>query len=221
MDDEDFNEAETYFHFTFTVSLTRFMGKMLLPSKLKVKLGLEIINDEGMELALRKVNHWIENHLTNCVAVASRNEVGFDALLNGAVPRLDNTIMITPNDPSDHHLMFILQSKIEAIADGAFVVPTVEIESNNAEGLTVTYIGDGSGELPGMEDWLEGQSWFTVPWWERDDISMVDTTAPEGTDLSVRPVWASTFDFLQDNQNTQPAVLIRGDFEPKIVGDDK
>lgn len=221
MIEDDDHFSETFFHYTFTASFVRLIDQRLLPSQITVKLGIDVLDDDGMEFALIKIKHWVQNHFMNCVAISSQNKIAFDAFFDGGVPRVENTMMITPGEPGDPHILLLLQSKLEALSDGAFIIVNAEIKSDNAEGMTVTYIGDACEELPEMSDWVEGPNWFTLPWWRRDDISTIDSIAPEGADLTVRPVWASTLEFLRTPQNSQPALILQGDFKPKIVGDDK
>jgi hypothetical protein len=217
-------ESDTFVSYNFEVTMCRLVGKLLLPSKLNLKLGIEFLTDDEdeIEFSLTKVKHWLDKYVARCVAVSCMNVDGFGMLLNEEnTPRLENTMMITAVEPTDHHLMFIFQSKINALADGAFEVFTVDITSDDAQGLTFTYVGDGEGQLPDMDEWIAGSNWFTVPWWHRNDISMIDTVAPEGTDLTVRPTWASTLDFLRPDTSEQTAIVLKADWEPRIIEGDK
>lgn len=222
---DDFtDDQDTFVDYTFNVSLCRLVGMQLLPTKLTVKLGIEIIADEDndIQVALNKINHWMDNFVSRAIAVSSMNSEGLSMLLDeNNKPLLENPLMVTPIEPTDHHLMFIFMSKITALADGAVEVVKVEITSSDAQGLSFTYIGDGEGQLPDMDEWIPGENWFDVPWWSRDDISMIDTVAPEGADLTVRPSWAATLDFLKPDYKDQAAIVINGEWEPKIIEADK
>lgn len=215
-EDDLIPESETLYSYTFSVSICRFMGTLLYPSRITMTMGLNIIDEEDFRFALLKVKHWIDNNVAQCIVVSAQNPIAFDALLDGSTPRFQNSIMITPGEPSDPHLLHLFQSKIEAIADEAFIIDKSEIKSDNADGLMVTYYGDGAEELPDMEQWIAGPNWFKLPWWRRNDISMLDTNAPEGTDLSVLPDWAGSFDFLR-SPDSPPAIVLRGNFVPKVI----
>jgi hypothetical protein len=221
---DDF-ESETLVNYTFDVTFCRLIGLQMLPSKMSLKLGIAILSedDDEMQFALTKINHWLDDVVSRAVVVSAMNSEGLQMLLDADnKPLLENPLMITPLEPTDHHLMFIFQSKIIALSDGALDVFTVEINSSDASGLSFTYIGDGDGQLPDMDEWIPGPNWFSVPWWGRNDISMIDTVAPEGADLSNRPVWARTLDHLRENDMGQTAIVINGEWEPKIIeGDEK
>lgn len=224
MDDDFDDEQDTFVDYSFDVSFCRLVGKQLLPSKLTVKLGIEISTDEDTDIgfALDKMKHWMNNYVSRAVVVSAMNTDGFKLLLDEEnKPRLENPLMVTPAEPTDHHLMFIFMSKITALSDGALEVVRIEITSSDAQGLSFTYVGDGEGQLPDMDEWIPGPNWFAVPWWHRDDISMIDTVAPEGADLTHRPAWASTLDFLRSDTQEQAAIVITGDWEPKIIEGEK
>lgn len=223
MDDDDFGLAETFVHYSFSTTLCRLIGTIMLPSQMTINLGLELLTDDDDEIsfALQKIAYWMENYVSRSIVVSCMNAQGFDVLLDeNSAPRLDNKMMVTAQEPTDHHLMFIFQSKLNALADNAFIVTDIEIESSDAQGLRFTFMGSGEDQLPEMEEWIPGPNWFDQPWWNRNDISMIDTVATEGTDLKVRPQWASTLDFLRETSDDQPAVVIPGDWEPRIVGDE-
>jgi hypothetical protein len=222
--DDIFDESETFVDYSFDLSLCRLVGKQLLPSKMTLKLGIEILaeEDEDIKFALDKMKYWMDNYVSRAVAVSAMNSEGFQMLLDEEnKPRLENPLLVTPCEPTDHHLMFVFQSKITALSDGALEVVRIEITSSDAQGLAFTYIGDGEGQLPDMEEWIPGPNWFTQPWWSRDDISMIDTVAPEGADLTARPSWAATLDFLRPEAPEHAAIVINGDWEPKIIEGEK
>jgi hypothetical protein len=225
MDDDFENESDTFVNYSFEVSFCRLIGLQILPSRLTLKLGIEIVTDDDDEIqfALTKINHWLDNVASRAVVVSSSNNEGLQMMLDeNNKPMLENPLMVTPMDPTDHHLMFIFQAKLMALADDALAICTVEITSSDSSGLSFTYIGTGEGQLPDMEEWIPGPNWFTVPWWHRNDISMIDTIAPDDADLSVRPVWARTLDHLREDYMEQSAIVIKGDWVPSIIeGDDE
>jgi hypothetical protein len=217
MEEDEFG-PELQYWYSFQTSFCRIVNNELLPTTMNIKLGIEIIEEEEMRNAITRLDHWKENFLSSAIAVSSQDAIGFEMLLDAdSHPRMSNPLMITPGMPTDSRLMMIFQAKIEAIADGAFIISSIEGESDNAAGLTVTFMGDTEDELPAMENWLSGPSWFEEPWWRRNDISMIDIVASEEADLTVRPVWASTFHFLEEMEEAQrPATIITGNFEPRI-----
>ncbi len=218
MEEDDTFESETCYFYSFKASFCRVLGDLMMGTNMAVKIGIEVVDHDRMEIAITKVNHWLENYLSRAIAVHAHDTVAFDMLLDEHnQPRLDNPLMITPNEPTDAYMMVLLQAKIEAIADEVFYISSIEGKSDNADGLEVVYMGDVADILPPMEKWLTGSSWFTEPWWNRNDVSMIDSLMPEGADPSIRPMWAGTFEFLENINDTHPAQIIVGDFTPKIV----
>jgi hypothetical protein len=218
--DDDDDLSQTFLHYSFPITLCRLVGGLMLPSQMTIGVGLELLCDEDEDIgfALNKIQHWMENYVERSIAVSCMNTEGFAVLLDDKnTPRLENKLMVTAQEPTDHHMMFIFQSKINALAAGAFVVTDIEIESSDSQGLRFTFVGASDGQLPDMSEWIPGPNWFDEPWWDRDDVSMIDTVAPEGADLTVRPTWAQTLDFLRESVEDQPAVIIPGDWEPRII----
>lgn len=210
---------DTHVHYTFKTSMVRLIQGHLLPSFFAVKVEVEFMEPTQIPLALRKIEYWLDNYMSRAVAFASDDEVGYQMFLDDKkAPRLYNYLMITPDDPTDEHLAMILQSKLQALSGGAMAVGMIELTSDeNAEGFTFTFLGDGEAELPAMEEWITGPNWFTAPWWCRDDASMIDTIAPEGSDLNDIPGWAVDLNYLGQDIIQPEAVIIKADFNPTIV----
>ena len=220
---DDIEDTTLYIHYTFTFSLCRLVENMLVPSTFKVKAEVDILDDSLVELAMRKINYWLDNIASGSIAVAANNAIGFQMLLDeNSTPRLQNPMMICPDEPTDNNLCVLLQSKLQALGAGAFAVGMIELTSDNAEGLVFTYVGDSEDLLPGMSEWIAGPTWFDRPWWERDDASTFDTVAQEGADLSIKPVWA--YDLaavVARDMMPQEAIMLKADFQPRIIdGDD-
>lgn len=207
-----------YIHYTFKFSLCRLVDNLLVPSNFKCKAEVDIVDEDLIELAIRKINYWLENIVSASIAVAANNAIGFQMLLDeNSTPRLQNPMMICPDEPTDNNLCVLLQSKLQALAGGAFAVGMIELTSDNAEGLMFTYVGDSEDMLPSMEDWIAGPTWFSRPWWERDDASTFDTVAPEDADLTKTPVWAYDLGFVARDMMPQDAIVLKGDFSPRII----
>jgi hypothetical protein len=193
---------------------------MLWPSNITLKAEINIIDDDLVEIALRKINYWLEEFVRGSVIVPA-NDLGLSLILSDdGTPRIENTIIITPDTPTDDHVCILMQSKLQALASGAFTIGCIEITSDNAEGFTITCLGDNCDQLPEMDEWISGPTWFSLPWWARDDASTVDSIAPPDADLSTPPAWAVDLSFLARDTPPQEAIIMKGDFAPRIVGND-
>lgn len=211
----------THISYTFGTSLVRIIDTVLIPSKLNVEVELEFLDEEMVELALRKIEYWLDNFVSKSIVFSAMNMSAIDMVLDeNRAPRVQNFLMITPDEPTDDHLAMIFQSKLQALADGALAIGMIKISSDNSAGLSFTYVGDSEEELPSMEEWIRGDNWFREPWWCRNDASMIDTIAPEGSDLTEIPAWALSLDFLGQEVARPEAIIINADFEPTIIDDD-
>jgi hypothetical protein len=215
----DENDETLFIHYTFTFSMCRLVENMLVPSTFKVKAEVNILDESLVEVAIKKINYWLEQVVQSSIAVAADNAIGFDMLLDqGSTPRLQNPLMICPDEPTDSSLCVLMQSKLQALAAGAFVVGMVELKSDNAEGLVFTFVGDCEELLPDMGDWISGPTWFDKPWWARDDASTFDTVAQDGADLTIVPVWAYDITAMVSRSlMPQEAILLKANFEPRII----
>lgn len=138
---------------------------------------------------------------------------------DNSTPRLQNPMMICPDEPTDNNLCVLLQSKLQALAAGAFAVGMIELSSDNSAGLVFTYVGDSEDILPSMSQWMSGRTWFDRPWWERDDASTFDTLAADDADLTIKPLWAYDLGFVARDLMPQDAIILNGDFSPRIIDD--
>ena len=216
-DDDMFEESQLFVHYTFDFTMCRVADNMLLPSSIRVKADVQIIDEERVETALRKINYWFDEYVSRAIAVTADETLKIMLDENNA-PRFHNPLMITPFEPTDSHLCMLFQSKMQALAAGAFSIGMVEITSDNAGGLTFTYIGDSEDDLPAMDQWITGgKTWFDIPWWRRDDASTFDTQAAPDSDLSVKPVWAIDLSFLERDEAIQDTIVLKGDFIPKSI----
>lgn len=211
--------SSVYIHYSFEFTMCRLLDALLLPSTIRVKADVNIIDEELVELALRKINYWLDEYVTAAIAIPA-TDLGLSLVLNeNNAPRLQNHLMITPDHPTDEHLCLLFQSKLQALAAGAFAVGMVEITSDNGDGLTFTYIGDSEDMLPTMSEWITGPTWFDEPWWLRDDASTFDTVAQPDADLNVKPAWAVDLSFLAREMAPQEAIIMTGNFSPRIIED--
>ena len=216
-DDDVFEESQLFVHYTFEFTMCRVAENMLLPSTIRVKADVNIIDEDMIDTALRKINYWFDEYVSRSIAVPADETLKIVLDENNS-PRFLNPLMITPYDPTDSHLCMLFQSKMQALANGAFAIGMVEITSDNAGGLTFTYIGDSEDDLPSMEEWITGgKTWFDKPWWCRDDASTFDTQAAPDSDLTQKPAWAIDLGFLERNDTMQDTIVLKGDFVPKSI----
>jgi len=220
--DEDDEGGIIYVQYSFTLTLTRMIERFILPSVFEVSLDMHIHPESSMEErhhAMMRIKYWIENVASRSMAFSSDNKDALSIFLQDEGGfSVDNPIILTPAEPMDDLLAMLIQSKLNALADNAYLFDTIRLKSDNAVGMSYTFIGDADEDLPEIGEWLDGKSWYDVPWWRRNDATMIDTVVPEGADRTLGPDWAADFAFL--NQAMPPVstgAIIKTDFRPRII----
>jgi len=221
MDDNDIF-PEFFTHFEFSLKITRIINNLVLPSTLKFKMefiAMDEIEEEDIDHAFTKMRYWIDNIANKSVVFCHDNEVAVQMFIDTekSIPRIGNTLMITADEPDDQHLAAIFQAKLQALSGDVLAFGPVEVRSDNQLGVSFTFVGDSSSVLPSMPEWVGERTYFDSPWWDRDDASTIDTIPAEDADLSIKPQWAFSLDFLIQKEKQQSGVIIRPQFNPTII----
>lgn len=210
---------------------TRVFDQLLSPTKIKIRTDISTIDDGTenyalrMETAMAKVNYFVQNVLDGCILVFSNNEWAISSFMGeGNEPATANTVVLCPEEPTDALLAELLMCKFKALAAGCFAFNGLEIESEDGRGMSFTFIGGKPGEtLPTMDKWTGERTYFSKPWWERDDASTLDITPDEEDDLNDPPKWAYSLSFIADQTAEElgepraSAVIVRPEFRPKVI----
>lgn len=216
--------CEFFITLTFDVKIIRLIQNVLVPSELSVTASLDRnddVDDAAVELGLAKCRYWFEHIVSKTISFGRDNTVAFDMLLeDGGSPRVGNVFMMTPDEPRDELLGALFQAKMNALANGAFEVEAIDINSDNLNGLSFTLAGDHAAYLPKtMDEWLGGPSYFDAPWWHRDDASTLDVYLMDEAKKDTPPAWAFSLDFLDKTKAKKPmeeATIVRA-FQPKVI----
>lgn len=228
MDDIELPETELFVNFTHTFKIIRVIANRLIPTTLKLKT--EVIYDEldldeeylvECQIALQKIRYWFDNCVANSVVFSRDNDWALQAFLNeeGKVS-VQNRLVVLPDEPTDAELAEIFQSKMNALGGGNMEFGFVELTSDDANGLSFMFTGDGAFNLPDMEEWIGERTFFSKPWWNRDDASTLDVIPDEDEDLNKPPEWAYSLDFIGDPLRKKPsgsARIIRPEFRPQVI----
>lgn len=223
IDDEDYEAIDCITFFNWTSTFVRVIDNVIIPSTIKFRIEFlpdDDATEESIETAFRRIRYWLEAVVNKSIVFAHHNvgaiKMFFDE--NGSNNRVINTLVVTPEEPDDVHLAALFQAKLRAIANGAMDFGRVDIQSDNSIGLTHTFVSESFEVLPDADEWFAERRYFDKPWWDRNDASTIDTVPAADADLSVRPQYAFTFDFL-DQQKQQPVsgTIVRPEFRPKVI----
>lgn len=229
--DEDTMPNHLFISLRYEFKATRIIDQRLSPTTIKIKTDIstqpdtEEASEEDfgarMEIALAKMNHWVEKVLNNSVLIHSDNDWALDRFSEGDSPSCDNAVVLCPEEPTDACLAELLICKFKALTTGAFSFHAIDIESSDGRGMGFTFVGQRPGDsFPPSEEWLTDKNFFSKPWWHRDDASSIDVVPEEGDDLNKPPKWAYSLGFIADAMAAPDApsnVIIRPEFRPRVI----
>jgi hypothetical protein len=223
IDDDDDDIPSLFSFFEFKLKIIRVLDGMLIPSTIKFKAEF-IAEDGDLDFTFRKIDFWLNNVVDHCIAFAHDDTTSIAMFIDDAAGkrRAGNVLMLTPNEPNDQHLAAIIQAKLQALSGTTVGWGPIEIKSDNDMGFRFTFLGNTDNYLPNMQQWVGERSYFDKPWWNRDDATTMDVLPPDDADLSVKPDWAMTLDFLKEPEQQSPssmsnAKIVRAEFRPKII----
>lgn len=224
----DENELEIFVTYSFDVSIVRLIGNVFLPTTFSVNSAIEKGSDDAeegeIEAALNRCKHWFDHVVSKCIAFDCENEVAYQMLIDDdGCNRSQNLFFLTPGEPSDEMVATLFQAKMNALGQGAIHVGSIDVKSDNLPGLSFTLHGNHEATLPQtMDDWVGEETFFDTPWWNRADASTLDIIPPAGTDLTEKPSWAYSLDFIGRPSRTTIAgnADVKG-FSPTVIKGDK
>lgn len=228
-----------YVTLTLNFKAIRVIDKQLIPTSWTLKTGVSWSDEEGegeteeeidetdylSQLALLKIRFWFNNIITGSVLFSRTNTWAVRAFIdqNGRQD-VQNHLVVLPDDPVDTLLAEIFQSKMNALAGNEMFFEYVDLTADDANGFSFLFAGSGEYNLPDMEEWIGPRSYFSKPWWARDDASTIDVIPDEDADLKNLPNFAYSLDFLGENLRDikrPEARIIRPEFKPEIINGGK
>ena len=207
---------------------TRVIGQRLSPTKIKIKVDVQTLEDDTddyavrMEVALAKISYWVEKVLDGSILIAADNEWASCAFLGDQTPLTTNNVMLCPEEPTDALLCELILCKFKALTQGSFEFMAIDIHSTDARGMSFTFVGGTPGEsFPQGAEWLTDTNYFSKPWWHRADASTLDIVPEEGANLNEPPQWAYSLSFIAESMvepESIPAnVVVRPEFRPQVI----
>lgn len=221
MEDLDF-----FISYSLDLKFIRLFNNIIQPSIIHITAGIdrqEHSTDHDIELGMAKIKYWFDHIVSKSIAFSQSNSSAMEMFLDdNNSNRTGNLFLMVPEEPTDELLAATFQAKMNALSKGKFIVNTLNIESDHVQGLSFTLGGNHAILLPQtMDDWLGGRSYFTVPWWLRDDSSTIDVYVNDDTDISILPPWAQSLDFLDKHRRqltTDANVsIVRPEFNPTVI----
>lgn len=199
--------------------VNRIYDNYLFTSVIEIKADLLFYDEdeydpEEFDVGIAKINYWIDNVVDDSIVFSKDNTWAYKSFINKTL----NNIILCHDEPSDDVLAILLKAKLNALVIEAFEVEQVELRSNNNDGLIFTFSGNSHTYLPEMEDWIGKHTYFSVPWWYRNDASSMDIIPRKNADLNKVPEFAYSLDFIEDAHKPQKlAKIIKHEFRPKVI----
>lgn len=207
MDDDDdeilFPLVTQYFN--FKAKATRVLTDVVLPFEIEIEAEFDYStdDDEKVYFGITKIQYWIDHVVDNSIMFAVDNKLARDMFL-GERPKVANMIMIMPDEPDDTVFVAVMLAKLQAIAGDTIQFHSMRMKTVNRVGISVMMVkpDQESNILPTGAEWYGDNAvrFFDQPWWERGDGSSFDALPQEGQDVTVRPIWAFEFDFLNEKK---------------------
>lgn len=233
MDDDIYEAAdpELFVSFSTTIKVVRAVDRRLIPTTFTLKADV-IYDDEHsfedeshyhfhVQVALAKVRYWLHEVAHDSVMFNRENKWAVRAFLNSKGKQsVDNQMIILPGEPTEDVLAEVLQSKMNALAGGHITFGCIELCSDDTDGLTYIFTGEGEMNLPEMDEWIGEHTFFSKPWWARDDASTIDVIPDDKDDLNSPPAFAYSLEFIRDTmkaKNAPTARIVRAEFRPKVL----
>ncbi len=221
MTEDDFDEGMVcYQQIKRKFACVRFVNRHIVGSTINLVIDYMFNPEAEAEEIMhvwRKFNFYIDN-LEQIVIVSAANQHALSLLIDteSQTSKFENSLMLTPEEPTEDHIGALLLAKLNAIGANAVAFGVIAVEATESQGMVVTVSGIVEAELPNMSEWMGPYNWFTMPWWLRDDGSTLDAFLPEDGDKSEIPEWAYSFDFLRDKPKPAGIILNPG-FKPRLV----
>lgn len=220
MDDEFEGLDDFMMSWTAKFHANRIYDNYIFSSDIEVRAELLFYDEEeypeDFDKIITKMNYWIDEVVDDSVIFSKDNVWAYKSFIN----KTSNNIVLCHEEPSDDMLAILMKAKLNTLSGDAFEVGLVEVKSNNNDGINFTFSGNSHGHLPEMKEWIGKHTYFSVPWWYRNDASTMDLIPRRNADLSKKPEFAYDLDFVGDSHDKEPRTLakvIKHDFRPRVI----
>ena len=197
------DDAQIFISFHSEVSFVRMIEESILPVRLKIDAS--IIPDDDSEVdeinnVFVKVKTWLDNILSMGIAFSATNETAIALFVHdNGMPVTDNTVLISPGEPTDELLCALIHAKLNALGDGVIEFVNTKVVGDSDFRLSFCFEGDANDILPPHDEWLSNETFFDKPWWNRNDGTTHDFPC-EDSMVGIEPLWAINFVIPDDVQ---------------------
>lgn len=133
----------------------------------------------NQNISLAKINFFIEHYLNNNIAIDGDERVKVFPMF----AEYENNYLVLP-DLTESTLMETVHCKLNSLCKPGSRVEVIQLFDELTDVTYTFYISeDDQYQLPDMSEWLGELSFWSEPWWRRDDVSTYDNTAADSEEL--------------------------------------
>lgn len=192
--------VNSYMKYNFKFSGTRILGNTLYPAQWDLDIDLVAIDrskeqskiqlqDSG-NTSFQRIYYWLESALAGIVMTDVNNVFGMNVALN-----TDNTILYSPDDPTDDILIQLIHCKLKNIGGDFLHIGNLSLTSSDSiAGYVYTPNNPYTVPMKVKEYISEGVSLYKDAWWNRADGFTNEFIKPKGTKGKVADVFADVED---------------------------
>lgn len=220
------NESLILTTWTAEFGITRLIDHRLISSRCEITMDLDFDPDPSIPSVqehLSRMRNWIDSVLDGAVAFNVHCDLN-----TGLLGEIENHVMFCPGEPTDHLLLLLLKSKLNAIGSGHIQLRTCTLSADTNRGFCTTLQGDPAELLPTADEWMGSVRYWKDSWWNRPDGGMMDIPVADGDNPEAKPdiLYDLTTDREPEPQTTmdepepgsessRTAEIIRPNFRPR------
>lgn len=183
------SEVKNYMTLKFAFNGIRIIDNSLDPVEWELSVnmvGVDVLEasqeriQELGSMAYQKVYYWLDSIMPGIVIVDVADEMGVNI-----ANYVENMMMYCPGEPTDDVLIQLIHAKCTAIAGPHLRIGEMVLSSSDTS-ASYTYAGPDSFGQPSLPkktgDYMEQESMYSVPWWDRPDGFCFEFIRIEGDD---------------------------------------
>lgn len=223
--------SELFVGLELEFNAVRIVGKNIIPARFTISSELippisEIEDDDGLTVtheylsnACAKIKYFVDRVLNNSVLFYRENLWAAETFMDmeTGLPKGDNNLVHLPGEANNAMLAEILISKFKSLTGGILDFSHMKVKSTDTSSLTFSFVPGTESELPDMEEWIGEHSYFSNPWWGRDDASTMDVIPDSDADLNSPPAFAYSLGFVMAPSPEAEDKVVRVEFRPRVI----
>ena len=218
-------DVGVFLRYKFTMNFIRIVSSYISPCS--ATFVCDVALDEGVtqyDLNVRNAFDRIKNWISikdNAILYSKDNPLG--KMVSGFTDEEDqsihNEMILLPYEPVDDMLALVMLRKLNSVGGPFVEISSMTLTASDSDGIEVMAFGEHDEYFPSMVEWMGKRTYFSQPWWDRNDSSSIDTIPPENADLNSIPDYAISLVDTIDVPEYETKIL-RPEFKPRVIKGD-